>query len=85
MALGLSLNTGVRLMSPTASLRGLYPLPPLLQGVGMSQGIESASCPHCATGLVPLDGKAWCQHCDKFRGPDCQDEGCPECFPADEQ
>lgn len=49
----------------------------------MSQSIEYLTCPHCDTRLVALDDKAWCQHCDQFRGPDCEDESCPECFPED--
>ena len=49
----------------------------------MSQGVEGMTCPHCDTPLVALEGKAWCQHCDAFRGPDCQDEGCEYCSPEE--
>lgn len=50
----------------------------------MSDTRETTTCPHCETLLVPLDGQLFCQHCDKPRGPDCEDEGCEDCFPQDE-
>ena len=49
----------------------------------MSHPLETMQCPHCETLLVPVDGKLFCQHCDRFRGPDCDEPGCVECFPED--